>query len=156
MDDAYFIERAIQLAANNVKEKKAGPFAAVIVKEGNIIAEAANAVTHLHDPTAHAEIQAIRLACKHLNHFSLEGSVLYSSCEPCPMCLGAIYWARISRVVFAATQFQAANAGFDDAWMYEEMKKPWSLRNLTSLHIMSSEGDYPFQIWQQENDKILY
>lgn len=116
-----FMEQAIQLAVENVRSGRGGPFAAVVVKNGQVIATGSNRVTSTNDPTAHAEVTAIREACRALNTFQLTGCDLYTSCEPCPMCLGAIYWARPDRVYFAATASDAADAGFDDSFIYEEL-----------------------------------
>jgi len=116
-----FLQRAIALAAGNARTSAGGPFGAVVVKDGVVIGEGVNQVTAHHDPTAHAEVLAIREACRKLGVFQLPGCELYTSCEPCPMCLGAIYWARVDRVYFAATQQQAAEAGFDDAFIYQQI-----------------------------------
>ncbi|HOF08203.1 MAG TPA: nucleoside deaminase, partial [Bacteroidales bacterium] len=123
-DDIYFLKLAIELAKENVKNG-GGPFGAVIVKDGQIIAKGTNRVTSHNDPTAHAEIVAIRQACEKLNDFQLTDCIIYSSCEPCPMCLGAIYWARPKKLVFAADKFDAANAGFDDSMIYDEIQLPY-------------------------------
>ncbi|MGB4604478.1 MAG: nucleoside deaminase, partial [Bacteroidales bacterium] len=131
-DDIYFLKLAIELAKENVKNC-GGPFGAVIVKDGQIIAKGTNRVTSHNDPTAHAEIVAIRQACEKLNDFQLTDCIIYSSCEPCPMCLGAIYWARPKKLVFAANKFDAANAGFDDSLIYDEIHLPYSDRHLETV-----------------------
>ena len=115
--------RAIELSLENIRAERGGPFAAVVVKDGKIIAEGTNCVTSTNDPTAHAEVVAIRAACKHLGNFELKGCEIYTTCEPCPMCLGAIYWARPARVYFANTAADASKAGFDDSFLYDEAKK---------------------------------
>jgi len=132
-DDIYFLKLAIELAKENVKNG-GGPFGAVIVKDGQIIAKGTNRVTSHNDPTAHAEIVAIRQACEKLNDFQLTDCIIYSSCEPCPMCLGAIYWARPKKLVFAADKFDAANAGFDDSMIYDEIQLPYSDRHLETIN----------------------
>src|SRR5438045_1315378 len=122
--DEYFMQRAIRLAQNGMDSNAGGPFGALVVKDGEIIAEGSNRVTSTNDPTAHAEIVAIRNACQKLNSFQLDGCRIYTSCEPCPMCLGAIYWARPEKVFFACTREDAANVGFDDQFIYDEIEKP--------------------------------
>ena len=133
MDNA-FMKEAIRLATENVRAGRGGPFAAVVVKDGHIIASGTNSVTSTNDPTAHAEVTAIREACRALGTFQLSGCEIYTSCEPCPMCLGAIYWARPDRVFYAATASDAAAAGFDDSFIYEELK----LRRLPSGRFRSN------------------
>ena len=123
-----FLLRAIQLARANVSNRTGGPFGAVVVKDGVIIGEGANHVTTLNDPTAHAEIVAIRTACRYLDSFELSGCEIYSSCEPCPMCLAAIYWSRASKIYFAASREDAASAGFDDEFLYRELARPFAGR----------------------------
>src|SRR5467141_1807893 len=125
-----FMARAIQLAVENVRSGQGGPFGAVIVNDGNIVAEGANQVTATNDPTAHAEVLAIRQACRKLGLFELKGCELYTSCEPCPMCLGAIYWARLRRIYFANTAQDAARIGFDDSFIYSQLKQSPSLRSI--------------------------
>jgi len=129
-----FLLHAIELAVENVR-RGGGPFGALVVKDGIVIATGANQVTRTHDPTAHAEIVAIREACRVLGDFQLTGCEVYSSCEPCPMCLGALYWARPARIFFAATKEQAADAGFDDSLIYSEINTPYSQRVLPIFHI---------------------
>ena len=154
-DDIYFLKLAIELAKENVKNC-GGPFGAVIVKDGQIIAKGTNRVTSHNDPTAHAEIVAIRQACEKLNDFQLTDCIIYSSCEPCPMCLGAIYWARPKKLVFAADKFDAANAGFDDSMIYDEIQLPYNDRHLETINLRIDESLQPFELWMSENNKITY
>ena len=150
------MQRAIALALENVQSDRGGPFGALIVKNGNIIAEAANSVTSTNDPTAHAEIVAIREACKKLGTFQLTGCEIYASCEPCPMCLAAIYWARLDRIYFAGTGADAAQAGFDDSFIYQEIAKPHSQRKIPMLQLMREDSRAPFRAWAQKPNKIGY
>lgn len=154
-DDIYFLKLAIELAKENVKNC-GGPFGAVIVKDGQIIAKGTNRVTSHNDPTAHAEIVAIRQACEKLNDFQLTDCIIYSSCEPCPMCLGAIYWARPKKLVFAANKFDAANAGFDDSLIYDEIHLPYSDRHLETVNLRIDESLQPFELWMSESNKRTY
>ncbi|HOB27482.1 MAG TPA: nucleoside deaminase [Bacteroidales bacterium] len=154
-DDIYFLKLAIELAKENVKNG-GGPFGAVIVKDGQIIAKGTNRVTSNNDPTAHAEIVAIRQACEKLNDFQLTDCIIYSSCEPCPMCLGAIYWARPKKLVFAANKFDAANAGFDDSLIYDEIHLPYSDRHLETVNLRVDESLQPFELWMSESNKRTY
>jgi len=158
LDKVKFIQRALELAASNVKEGKGGPFGAVVVKDGKIIAEGTNIVTSTNDPTAHAEIIAIRNACKQLGSFQLKGCQIYASCEPCPMCIGAIYWARPDGVYFAATRYDAADASFDDSFIYEELKHEPEVRTIPMTKLLSGnkEAILPFNIWKQSPNKIKY
>jgi guanine deaminase len=156
MDDKYFIEKAIELATENVKSGAGGPFGAVIVKDGKIIATGVNSVTSENDPTAHAEVKAIRNACEKLNDYQLDGCTIYSSCEPCPMCLGAIYWARPAKLVFAATKKDAAEAGFDDAFIYDELAVPVNSRKLNTEIVKTRNKIKPFELWKKTQDKIAY
>ncbi|MBZ5643519.1 MAG: nucleoside deaminase [Acidobacteriia bacterium] len=151
-----FMQEAIRLAVENVRSGKGGPFAAIIVKQDRIIAAGANSVTSTNDPTAHAEVTAIREACRALNTFQLTGCEIYTSCEPCPMCLGAIYWARPDRVYFAATASDAAGAGFDDSFIYEELKRPHAGRRIPFEGMMREAGLEPFRAWVQKDDRIRY
>jgi guanine deaminase len=151
-----FLQQTIALAAENVATGQGGPFAALIVKNGEIIAQGVNCVTALHDPTAHAEVLAIRQACKKLADFQLLGCTLYSSCEPCPMCLGAIYWARVAQVFFACSRTDAAAAGFDDSFIYEQINLVPSLRTLHIQAVAVENPQLPFQLWQQQAGKIVY
>jgi len=151
-----FLRRAIQLAWKSMEENAGGPFGALVVKEGAIIAEGGNGVTATPDPTAHAEITAIRKAARSLNTFDLSGCILYASCEPCPMCLGAIYWAGIECIYFAARAADAAEAGFDDQFIYDEVKKPAHQRNLPTWGTLRDEGREVFKAWMKKEDKRMY
>jgi guanine deaminase len=151
-----FMTRAIQLSIAGVQSGRGGPFGAVIVNEDKIIAEAANQVTSTNDPTAHAEVLAIRKACEVLGCFELKNCELYTSCEPCPMCLGAIYWARLSRIYFANTAEDAAKIGFDDSFIYEELKQPYAQRRIPALQIMREEALAGFRAWANKPDKTSY
>ncbi|MGK9116443.1 nucleoside deaminase [Olivibacter jilunii] len=155
-DDIIFLKKAIDLAVTGVKQNKGGPFGCIIVKDGKIIGKGCNSVTSTIDPTAHAEIVAIRDACKHLGEYQLDDCTLYASCEPCPMCLGAIYWARPSRVVYAATRFVAAQAGFDDAFIYEEINLTGTERRIPFEFRQINESQAPFLSWGQKETKDLY
>ena len=151
-----FMREAIQLAAQNVHGNNGGPFGAVVVKDGQIIGRGTNLVTRKNDPTAHAEIVAIREACSTLNTFNLEGCALYSSCEPCPMCLGALYWANISKLYYASTKEDAARANFDDSHIYEEFNLPKQDRRIPSLQLMREEAVMVFEKWIISEKKIPY
>ena len=151
-----FMARAIQLSIDGVLSGRGGPFGAVIVKDGRIIAEGMNQVTSTNDPTAHAEVLAIRQACAKLGRFELQDCELYTSCEPCPMCLGAIYWARLSRVYFANTAEDAAKMGFDDSFIYAELKQPRSQRRIPATQMMQEEALAGFREWVAKPDKISY
>jgi len=151
-----FLRRAIQLATQNVREGKGGPFGAVIVRDGKIIGEGANSVTAGNDPTAHGEINAIRAAARALGQFDLTGCELYTSCEPCPMCLAAAYWARISAIYYGANAADAAKAGFDDAFLYDEMRKDHTSRILPSRQLLADEAWASFQAWIESPNKIQY
>jgi guanine deaminase len=151
-----FLRRAIALAADGVTRNQGGPFGAVIAQNGKVIAEGVNAVTSGLDPTAHAEIVAIRNACRSLNRFELADCELYASCEPCPMCLAAIYWARIKIVYFAGTRQDAARAGFDDEFLYDELKKNPADRRLPIIQMLSDEAGSVFESWIRKPDKIPY
>ena len=152
-NDIYFLQKAIALAQENVLSGNGGPFAAIITKNDEIIAYGTNVVTTQNDPTAHAEVSAIREACKTLNSFQLDSCTLYSSCEPCPMCLGAIYWARLQRLVFAADKRQAEEAGFDDAFIYKELELLYPQRKLDTMQIRLPEENKPFQLWKDSVTK---
>ena len=149
------MKRAIELAVENVRNG-GGPFGAVIAKDGEIFAEGVNRVTSKHDPTAHAEVQAIRTAAEKLQNFDLSGYDIYSSCEPCPMCLGAIYWAHLDHLYFAGTKHDAADAGFDDAFIYEELPLPIHERKLKTENFMNQEAQAPFKEWKLKADKVEY
>jgi tRNA(Arg) A34 adenosine deaminase TadA len=151
-----FMARAIKLSLRNVKDGDGGPFAAVVVKNGKIIAEGTNRVTSASDPTAHAEIVAIRAACKKLRNFELKGCEIYTTCEPCPMCLGAIYWARPARVYFACTAEDASKAGFDDEFIYREIPRPHAKRKIPMVSLMREEALEAFRAWEKKQDKINY
>jgi guanine deaminase len=151
-----FLQQALQLAVDNVDSGEGGPYGAVIVKDNQVIAASANKVTSTIDPTAHAEIMAIRAACQHLNDFRLTGCVLYTSCEPCPMCLGAIYWARLDKVYYACNRFDAAAANFDDSFIYDEINLLPQLRRIPMLNINLLNAREPFEAWNQKVDKIPY
>lgn len=154
-NDFLFMKRAIELSVENVK-KGGGPFGAVITKNGEILAESYNLVTRLKDPTAHAEINVIREASQKLENFDLSGCVLYTSCEPCPMCLGAIYWAKIDRVVFANTTDDARKIGFNDAYIYEEISRPLQEQSIKFRQILRDEALEAFKAWEQSESKIEY
>ncbi|MBI5084696.1 MAG: nucleoside deaminase [Acidobacteria bacterium] len=150
------IRRAIQLAAENAGQGRGGPFGAVVVRDGQIVAEGVNLVTSKLDPTAHAEVMAIRAACAKLGVFELRGCTIYSSCEPCPMCLAAIYWARLDALYFAASREDASAAGFDDGFLYEQIPLPASARSLRSEQLLAGESGVPFAIWRANPAKIAY
>jgi len=150
-----FLARAIEIAISNV-QAGGGPFGAVVVRDGRILGEAGNSVTRDHDPTAHAEVNAIRLACRESKSFSLAGCELYASCEPCPMCLGAIYWSRLDRVYFAATRHDAARGGFDDRLIYDEFSTDSARRRLPVQHVLHPQARAPFAAWHDRRDKIRY
>ena len=151
-----FLQQAIQLATDNVDSGEGGPYGAVIVKDKRVIAASSNKVTSAIDPTAHAEIMAIRAACKQLNDFRLNGCVLYTSCEPCPMCLGAIYWARLDKVYYACNRFDAAEANFDDSFIYDEINLLPQQRHIAMHHINLPNARVPFDSWNKKADKIAY
>jgi guanine deaminase len=151
-----YLRRAIELAVENVQAGTGGPFAALIVRDGKVVAEAANSVTTTHDPTAHGEINAIRKACATLGTFTLAGCEIYSSCEPCPMCLAAIYWARLEAIYYGCGQDDAAKAGFDDAFLYEEFRKPSDQRSIPSEQLLGAEAWEAFAAWQKLPTKVDY
>jgi guanine deaminase len=151
-----FMSRAVELAIENVRSGNGGPFGAVVVKDGKIIADGANSVTSTNDPTAHAEIVAIRKACEKLGLFELRDCEIYTSCEPCPMCLGAIYWARPARVYFGCTAADAAKAGFDDSLIYQEIPQPHSERKIPMLPLMRDEALEAFRAWERQPSKLPY
>lgn len=148
--------RAIRLSIENVHSGRGGPFGAVIVKVGDIVAEGTNQVTSTNDPTAHAEILAIRTACAKLGVFELHGCEIYTSCEPCPMCLGAIYWARLSRIYFANAAEDASSIGFDDSLIYREIPLPLAQRAIPMIQMMREQALAAFHAWQQKPNKIFY
>jgi len=151
-----FMARAIQLAVENVRSGRGGPFGCVVVKDSNVVAEGVNQVTATNDPTAHAEVLAIRQACQKLRSFELRGCDLYTSCEPCPMCLSAIYWARIDKVYFGSLAEDAAKAGFDDSAIYKEIAQPLGQRKTPMLQMMREEALAAFRAWEKNPGKILY
>lgn len=153
--NADFMRMATDLSVENVK-KGGGPFGAVIVRDGKIIATGVNGVTRLNDPTAHAEVQAIRAACNTLGDFSLKGCTVYSSCEPCPMCLSALYWAGVDRIYFGNTQQQADSIGFSDQFIYEELARPRAQRHLPCIHVPVTHAADAFKLWEEDTDKIPY
>ncbi|NPA36203.1 MAG: nucleoside deaminase [Chlorobi bacterium] len=150
-----FMKEAIKLSVENV-EKGGGPFGAVIVKDGKIVGKGANSVTSHNDPTAHAEIMAIRNAAKELGTFDLSECTIYTSCEPCPMCLGAVYWARLSKMYYGNTKTDAAKIGFDDAFIYKEMELPLEKRSIPAKQLLHDEAYIAFKMWEENPDKIEY
>ena len=150
-----FMKKAIELSINSVKNG-GGPFGAVIVKDKKIIAEGSNKVTSNNDPTAHGEIVAIREACKKINNFNLNGCELYSTCEPCPMCLSAIYWARIDKIYYANTRKEAQKIDFDDSLIYSELKKNINERKIPMIQMMRNEALEAFELWDKKTDKVKY
>jgi guanine deaminase len=148
--------RAIELAIENVRSGSGGPFGAVIIRGSEIISESANRVTSTNDPTAHAEMVAIREACRKLGAFHLQGCEIYASCEPCPMCLGAIYWARIEHIYFAGLAADAAQAGFDDSFIYRELAKPHTLRQIPMTELRPDDALQAFRLWKAKPNKISY
>lgn len=151
-----FMERAIRLSRQMMRAGKGGPFGAVVVRSGKVVATGHNLVTSINDPTAHAEIVAIREACKKLGKFQLDDCELYTSCEPCPMCLSAIYWARLKKVYFANTRQDAAAIGFDDEFIYREIPLALNKRKLAMKQLMRKEAGVAFEEWKNKADKILY
>jgi guanine deaminase len=154
--DEVFLQQAVDLAVENAESGQGGPYGAIIVKDNRLIAASGNKVTTTIDPTAHAEVMAIRLACKALNDFQLQGCILYSSCEPCPMCLGAIYWARLAKVYFACSRYDAAAANFDDSFIYDEISVLPHQRSIAMMHVNLPNALEPFKIWAEKIDKVLY
>lgn len=151
-----FMAEAVKLAINGMENNEGGPFGCVIVKDGKIIGRGNNKVTSTNDPTAHAEVTAIREACKNLNSFQLEGCTIYTSCEPCPMCLGAIYWARPEKVFFGSDKKDAAEIGFDDAFIYKEIELDYKDRSIPFEQISRESALEPFRIWKEKEDKTEY
>ncbi len=158
MSDSHeqFMRRAIELAQHGVDTNAGGPFGCVVVKDGHVIGEGCNEVTSSNDPTAHAEVVAIRNACAAIGSFQLDGCHIYTSCEPCPMCLGAIYWARPARIFYAGTREDAADAGFDDRFIYEEMEKQMEDRTMKLENLSREEAQRVFRNWADKPDKIEY
>ena len=154
--DEKFMRRAIELAQKGIDANAGGPFGCVVVKNGEIVGEGVNKVTSTNDPTAHAEIVAIRAACNSLNSFQLDGCSIYTSCEPCPMCLGAIYWARPEKIFFACTRDDAATVGFDDELIYRELALPNEKRTRAMINLLRDEGLTLFEAWTAKTDKVKY
>lgn len=152
----HFMDEAIRMAESNLESNNGGPFGAVVVKDGRIISKGANSVIKTNDPTAHAEIVAIRQACEALNDFQLTDCDIYCSCEPCPMCLGALYWARPARIFFAASREDAAEAGFDDAFIYNELYKQTSERKIEMRQLKHEDAKAVFKKWTDLDRKIPY
>jgi len=155
-EDMFFIGMAVDLARQGVAQNEGGPFGCVIVKDGHVIGKGNNKVISTHDPTAHAEVVAIRDACRQLNSHQLEGCTIYTSCEPCPMCLGAIYWARPDRIVYACTREDAASINFDDDFIYKEIVAPIDQRKIPTDQCGREQGLEVFRLWFEKNDKIGY
>lgn len=151
-----FMGLAIELAEGNIEKQDGGPFGAVVVKDDVIVGKGSNHVTLNNDPTAHAEIEAIRDACKNLNTFNLEGCEIYASCEPCPMCLGAIYWSRIGKLYYGATKDDASKADFDDSFIYKEFELSKEQRSIPSVQLMRDKAIKVFQSWIDSENKIPY
>ena len=151
-----FMRHAVKLSAERMREGAGGPFGAIVVKDGKVIAEGWNKVTSTNDPTAHAEVSAIRAACQVLGTFSLAGCDIYTSCEPCPMCLSAIYWARLDRIYFANSREDAAAIGFDDEFLYDEVAKPVEARLIPTVKLELPEAAAVFAEWQAKPDKVEY
>jgi guanine deaminase len=156
MNKNALMRRALQLARERARAGHGGPFGAVIVKDGDIIAEGWNQVTLMNDPTAHAEMVAIRKACADLGRFHLFGCEIYTSCEPCPMCLGGIYWARLDRIYYANTRVEAAAIGFDDGLIYRELELPPEQRQIPAFRLLPEEGQAAFSEWEANPDKVRY
>ena len=147
---------AIELATQNVHTGKGGPFGAVVVRDGEVISAASNSVTSTNDPTAHAEVNAIRAACAKLGTFQLDGCDVYTSCEPCPMCLAALYWARCARIFYGNTAGDAAAAGFDDSFLYDEVKRPISERRIPIVQLLGDESIASFKAWTSSAERVDY
>jgi guanine deaminase len=154
--DNTFMARAIQLSLDNVLSGQGGPFGAVVVKDGVIVAEGVNRVTSTNDPTAHAEVIAIRQACAKLSTFVLKDCEIYTSCEPCPMCLGAIYWSHLARVYFGNLASDTSRIGFDDSFIYREFAQPFPERRIPMIQLMREQALAAFRAWEQKPNKILY
>ena len=151
-----FMQQAIALATENVTSGAGGPFGAVVVRDGVVIATGANRVTLNNDPTAHAEVMAIRAACQALNTFQLTGCAVYTSCEPCPMCLAAIYWSRCEAIFFGNTAADAAHAGFDDSFLYTEVQRPHAARTIPTQQLLPDQAIVSFNTWRERTDRIDY
>ena len=155
-DPNFFMQMAIDLSRKGMKNGKGGPFGCVVVKDGEVVGQGSNEVLLTNDPTAHAEVVAIRDACRNLGSFQLDGCEIYASCEPCPMCLGAIYWARPDRVYFANTKSDAAEIGFDDQFIYEEIELPLVGRKIPFEQLSNAKAKAVFEEWKNMNNKTLY
>lgn len=155
-DKMKFMQAAIELSKNGMLHNDGGPFGCVVVKDGEIVGKGWNKVTSTNDPTAHAEVSAIRDACNNLGTFQLNDCEIYTSCEPCPMCMGAIYWARPAKVFYANTRIDAANIGFDDSLIYEELTLPFNQRKIAMQALGRDEAIQVFEAWQQKTDKVDY
>ncbi len=155
-DQKNYMRAAITLAKEGTLAGNGGPFGCVIVKDGQIIGQGCNSVLTTNDPTAHAEVVAIRDACNNLNHFQLEGCEVYTSCEPCPMCLGAIFWARPAKVYYACTKEDAAEAGFDDDFIYQEIEVSPADRQIPMVSLLREESQKAFELWKEKGNKTLY
>jgi len=151
-----FMKEAVNAALKGMYNNEGGPFGCIVVKNGKIIGRGNNKVTSTNDPTAHAEVTAIRDACKNLNSFQLDGCEIYASCEPCPMCLGAIYWARLDKVYYGSTQTDAANIGFDDEFIYNEIPLPYSERSIPFEQVAHQIAQEAFEAWLKKEDKTIY
>ena len=156
MNDDFFLRQTFELAREGMTTGQGGPFGSLVVRDGEIVGRGCNQVTSTNDPTAHAEVVAIRDACRNLGTFQLEGCTLYASCEPCPMCLGAIYWARPSRIVYGALHSDAAGAGFDDQFIYEELDKPREERKIPMQQRLREEANAIFDEWVALEKRIPY
>ncbi len=156
MNPADFMRRAVEISRTQMEANKGGPFGAVIVRDGEIIAEGFNMVTSANDPTAHAEVMAIRNACEEAGDFSLQGCEIYTSCEPCPMCLSAIFWARIRKIYYANSRHDAADIGFDDAALYDEVTRPLETRRVPIVQMKDDEAVRVFGDWMNKEDRIEY
>lgn len=154
--NSEFLRRAIALATQNVEQGNGGPFGALVVRKGQVVGEGANTVTATNDPTAHAEVNAIRAAARALNTFTLSGCDLYTSCEPCPMCLAAAYWAHVDAIYYGASAADAARAGFNDAFLYQEMSRNHELRKIPIRQLLSDEAQASFAAWLASPTKIAY
>ena len=154
--DEYFMRKAIKLARKGMNKNAGGPFGAIVVKDGKIISKGYNKVTSKNDPTAHAEVVAIRKACKKLGTFQLDDCTIYTSCEPCPMCLGAIYWAHIDKVFYGNNKADARNIGFDDSFIYDELDIPINKRKIEFVQLLPDEAIKAFKSWNDMDDKVKY
>ncbi|MGE0078921.1 MAG: nucleoside deaminase [Bacteroidales bacterium] len=155
-NNEVFMDEAISLAIKGVLASEGGPFGAIVVKDGKIVGRGNNHVTSTNDPTAHAEVMAIRDACKNLNSFQLDGCVLYTSCEPCPMCFGAIYWARVDKVFYSANRHMASYHGFDDSFIYDEVNLSFDHRRIPFIQVSPEKGVIPFREWDNKDSRVNY